>query len=181
MKRVFSNSIRAVVVPIVTCMGMAGCRPAPIPAPAAPPADAAPSFPAPAADDGRPVDICMLRDGEIASAPATYRPSMGDTVVDGRPWREVYTADAPGYAAGTSWYANDQPLPIPRRPDLMKYGPMVQLGAADLRPYGTHEGVALFVEREARDGPPDVVLAFVRPGCEFQPYLQTYTIGAVRG
>jgi hypothetical protein len=128
------------------------------------------------------VSLCILRDGEVATVHATYRSETGDTVVDGRPWREAYPTTSPPYAEGVSWYIDGQPISIPgRRYPLSKYGLARTLGPTELKRYGEHRGLPLFVEAEDNSEIADVVYLFVRPGCEFHPYQQEFTPGPVRG
>lgn len=133
------------------------------------------------AAEGQPVEVCILRGGEIAMVPATYRPALGDTVVDGVPWRQAYPAAYPPYAAGAPWYVAHEMMPIPDRPALEKYGTTRVLAPAELKRYGEYRGLPLFVEAGFNGDVVEVVYVFVRPGCEFQPYQQAYTVGAVRG
>lgn len=128
------------------------------------------------------VSLCILRDGAIATVSATYRPETGDTVVDGRPWKEVYPTISPPYAERVSWYLANEPIPIPgRRYSLAKYGITRILAPNELKRYGEYRGLPLFVEAEDNSRIADVVYLFVRPGCVFHPYQQTFTPGPVRG
>lgn len=148
------------------------------PDPAAEPPAPTPA-PAPvAATAERPVALCVLRDGQVAAVAATYRPETADTLVGGRPWQEVYPANSPPYAAGVDWFFNHEMMTEGRR---AKYGAARIIEPEELKRYGEYRGVPLFVEADFPGGVADVVYVPVRPGCEFQPYRQVHTIGAVRG
>ncbi|HEU4457247.1 MAG TPA: hypothetical protein VFR81_29530 [Longimicrobium sp.] len=154
--------------------------PADVPAPAPSPAPLPVETAAPPA--GQPVEICVLKDGEIATVAGTYFPETGDTLVEGRPWREALPADSP-YVAGAGWYVTGEMLPIPGREyPLEKYGLSRILAPGELQRYGTsHRGAPLFVEAGDTSEVADIVYVFVRPGCEFQTYMQVYSVGGVRG
>jgi len=165
---------------------LAGCSGAPDPVldpPAAPaPPPSPPTSSATPAPAGKPVALCVLEDGEIATVEGLVHPETGDTLVGGRPWREVFDEDSPPYAAGADWYVRDEMMPIPGRgAPLEKYGLPRILAPGEVERYGTYRSFPLFVETGSKDEIADVVYVFVRPGCEFQTYLQAYTIGGVRG
>jgi hypothetical protein len=166
----------------------AGCSAAPDPAlaPPAAPAPPPPSAPSPPPETpppaGQPVALCVLEDGEIAMVEGLVHPETGDTLIGGRPWREVHREDAPPYAAGADWYVRNEMMPIPgREAALGKYGLPRILAPGEVERYGTYRDLPVFMETGVREAIANVVYVFVRPGCEFQTYLQAYTIGAVRG
>jgi hypothetical protein len=124
----------------------------------------------------------VLEDGEIATVEGVIHPETGDTLVGGRRWREVFDENSPPYAAGAEWYVRGEMVRIPGRgADLEKYGLSRVLAPKELQRYGSFRGLPLFVEAGYEDKIADVVYLFVRPGCEFQTYLQAYTVGGVRG
>jgi hypothetical protein len=153
---------------------------APVQRPRAEPAP--PQAQAEPARSGQPVALCILRDGNVATIEGTYRPELGDTVIGGRPWREALPAASPPYAEGVDWYVKGDMVVSPGRElPLERYGLTRILGPAEVKRFGEYRGLPLFVEA-LHEGPiADVVYLFVRPGCEFQPYQQAYTVGAVRG
>ncbi|HEX8696765.1 MAG TPA: hypothetical protein VF746_30380 [Longimicrobium sp.] len=143
-----------------------GQAPAPAPAPAAATAE-------------RPLSVCVLQDERVLAVPAVYRSETRDTLVRGRPWQEVYPAGSPPYAAGADWFFNDETMTADSR--RAKYGTARIIEPQELQRYGEYRGVPLFVEAGFPGGVADVVYVPVRPGCEFQPYRQVHSIGAVRG
>lgn len=165
--------LAAVVVLVACARTPAPATEPPVPAPTPAPVP-------PAATAERPVSLCVLRNGQVGTVTATYRPQTGDTLVGGRPWRELYPADSPPYAAGVDWFFNDEMMMMTegRR---AKYGTARIIEPQELKRYGEYGGVPLFVEADFPGGVADVVYVFVRPGCEFQPYRQVHSIGAVRG
>ncbi|HLL84197.1 MAG TPA: hypothetical protein VK420_16155 [Longimicrobium sp.] len=167
---------------VLLALALAGCTSRPgTPVPLRP-------EPAPAriqetpARGGQPVALCILRDGEVAAIEGTYRPERGDTVIGERPWREALPAASPPYAEAVDWYVRGEMVVSPGRElALERYGLTRILGPTEIKRFGEYRGLPLFVEA-LHEGPiADVVYLFVRPGCEFQPYQQAYTVGAVRG
>jgi hypothetical protein len=137
---------------------------------------------APLESNAQLVALCILRNGDIATVEAKYRPEFGDTVVGDRPWREALSAVSSPYAAGVDWYVKGEMVRVPgRKHALERYGLTRVLAPNEVKRIGEYRGVPLFVDAFHDGGVPDVVYLFVRPGCEFQPYQQAYTVGAVRG
>lgn len=131
---------------------------------------------------GQPVALCILRDGNVATIEGTYRPERGDTVIGGRPWRQALPAAFPPYAEGVDWYVKGEMVVSPGRElPLERYGLTRVFAPADVKRLGEYRGLPLFVDAAYEGGIAEVVYLFVRPGCEFQPYQQAYTVGAVRG
>jgi hypothetical protein len=150
-------------------------EPEPLPPPA--PAEAAPlPPPPPPPSSARTITVCEVRDGELVDVQRTYDPAVGDTTVDHAP-------RPPGYAAGQTWYVNNEPVTFRGR-RLVKYGLPRILGRSDVRKVGEYQGVGVYM---AADGPVDgsrgetIVYVPVHPGCEFQPYESNAHVGAVRG
>ena len=168
---------------ILVAAGCAGAADPTLDAPAAPAPSPPPAAPAEAAAPaGEPVSLCVLEDGRIAMVEGVVHPETGDTLIGGRPWREVHREGEPPYAAGVEWYIRNDMIHVPGRDlPLTKYGLTRILGPKEVVPYGKYRGVPLFVEEGQQDGVADIVYVFVRPGCEFQTYLQEYSLGAVRG
>jgi len=127
------------------------------------------------------IRYCIVRDGRLAEVDAVYDPERADTLVDGRPLPMAYPADALPYAAGTQWYINHEPLTVGSR-RFTKYGLPRKLSARELQPAGQFRGIPVFVEAAFTGaGNAEVYYVPVRPGCEFQPYMNTANVGAVRG
>jgi hypothetical protein len=82
------------------------------------------------------------------------------------------------YASGTVWFINHEPLET-RGQRFTKYGLPRVIPAQQLRRMGEFRGVPLFAEVGMDE--PDVYYVPIRPGCEFQPYQNSHTTGAVRG
>jgi hypothetical protein len=124
------------------------------------------------------VSVCVVRDGELIEVAAAVDPQTGDTVVDGRPYREAFPADAPHYLAAAEWAARGEWVVHERR-RYVSYGTPRILRAADLVRVGEFRGIPLFARR-AEGGFRSVYLP-TRPGCEFQLFHYNATVGEVRG
>lgn len=113
------------------------------------------------------------------SVAGTYSVVTRDTLVGGRPFRQVYPATRQ-YAAGVSWYESHEPLPAPSpRADYVKYGAARLFAPGELKRVGEHRGVGLYAAPGAA-GRPEVLYLPVRPGCWFHAY-QLVGVGEVRG
>jgi hypothetical protein len=139
----------------------------------------APPPPAPRlAGSERDILVCVVRDGDLQLVRVDYDTRTGDTLVNGRPFAEVYP-DTVGYAGAAQWYVDNEPITINRRRHV-KYGVPRVLGVHELTRVGEYRGVPLFVAAGA-DIRADIKYVPVRPGCEFQPYDGHANVGAVRG
>jgi len=78
------------------------------------------------------------------------------------------SSEATGYAAGTAWFKNNEPITVYGL-RLVKYGLPRKLHASQLWWIGEFRGVPVYVEAGARLI--YVIYAPVNPGCEFQPYM----------
>jgi hypothetical protein len=166
-----------IVLAIVTAGCASGARveePAPVP-PAAAPLPSAPEPPV-IVD---PILVCVVVDGRMEDVAVEYDTRTGDTTVAGRPFSEVYPL-ADGYAANAAWYVENEPIVFTRGRRHVKYGLPRVLGRSDLTPVGEYRGVSVFAEAGAAE-PYRVLYVLTRPGCEFQPYMDTADYGAVRG
>ncbi len=106
--------------------------------------------------------------GEIQTVEATFRPQQGDTLIQGRPFREVHSPDQPQYAAGQTWFIQDQEIRV-RNQAYVKFGVPRIIQPGELTRFDMFQTVPVFVAPGAPT-PPDVIYVPVRPGCEFQPY-----------
>lgn len=122
--------------------------------------------------------VCVVRDGQLASVSATIHPQTGDTVVSGRPFAEVFPADAPHYLAAAEWAASGEWVVYDRR-RYVSYGTPRTLKPADLVRVGEFRGVPLFAR--TADGAYRSLYLPIRPGCQFQLYHFNATVGEVRG
>ncbi|MGE0158633.1 MAG: PPC domain-containing protein [Gemmatimonadales bacterium] len=129
---------------------------------------AAALFATPVAAQLTTIRVCVVQGTELREIEAQYNALTGDTTVAGRLFREVHPL-GPDYAAGTTWYVDNDPIEIDGTP-FVKYGLPRVLGVADLMSYVQHEGVVVFAET-GTVGAPEVVYVPVRTGCEFQPYV----------
>jgi hypothetical protein len=129
-----------------------------------------PGRPAPPTAPANLVDIriCVVQERQLREIMAQYDRATGDTITNGRRFRDVYGGSA-GYAGGTAWFINQDPITLNGR-RYRKYGLPRILGVTEITPRGAHEGVGIFGEAGVLSNTPDVVYVPVRPGCEFQPY-----------
>jgi hypothetical protein len=108
----------------------------------------------------------------LTDVDAVYMPSTGDTlvVVQGqrRPFAQVYPATAPTYAAGATWFINNDAVMFNNR-EFVRYGVPRVISPAELQRVGDYRGVGLWAQTGATT-PYDVVYVPIRPGCEFQAY-----------
>jgi hypothetical protein len=107
-------------------------------------------------------------EGQLQNVTATFRPATNDTVIDGRPFREVHSPQQPQYAAGQTWFVQDAPIRVMNR-EYVKFGVTRLFEAGQLTRAATYQGVPVFTEAGAAT-PPQVIYVPVRPGCEMQPY-----------
>ena len=122
--------------------------------------------------------VCVIENGTPTNVQAEYNTRTGDTTVAGRRFSEAYPVTG-AYAAGATWYINNEPVPFAGR-RYVKYGLPRVLGATEVARAGEYQGVGVFTEAGAT-GTPEVIYVPVRPGCEFQPYQYETKAGGVRG
>jgi hypothetical protein len=148
--------------------------PAPIVVPPPPPmAEPAPP-PPPAANPMRDIQVCVVDNGMLRNVTAQYNTQTGDTT-----WAGGMRPGMTGYAAGASWFINNEPVMVMGR-RYVKYGLPRVLGVNEVTRVGEYQGVSVFAETGAT-GTPEVLYVPVRAGCEFQPYQTEIKAGAVRG
>lgn len=109
--------------------------------------------------------VCVLQDHSLAEVTALYDPVEGDTIVQGRPFSEVYPTAAPAYAATTSWWRAGEPVEFEGN-RYVKYGLPRVFSARELVRTGESRGIDVFVQ----PGVANMINVPLRPGCEFQPY-----------
>ncbi|HEX2209906.1 MAG TPA: hypothetical protein VHG93_19685 [Longimicrobium sp.] len=115
------------------------------------------------------ISLCIIEDGELKTVTAVVDTSRGDTLVDGRRWREVYPANHPPYALGASWLGREF-IDL----DGRAYAPY---GAPDvIEPHllmrvGEFRNVPIFAERGIGEEVPSAIFVPTQPGCVFQPYV----------
>ncbi len=96
-----------------------------------------------------------------------------------RPFSMVYPATGPQYAAGATWFINNESVEV-MDVTYEKFGLPRVISPTDVSRVGEYEGVGIYAETGV-EGAPEIVYVPVRPGCEFQPYQQEAEIGEVRG
>jgi len=133
------------------------------PAPTAPPVS------------GQEINVCVVAEGAPRLIRALYNPASGDTTVNGRQFRDVYGSGP--YAAGTSWFINNEAMTVNGR-RYVKYGLPRVLGPNEVTRHADFRGVTVFGEAGV-SGVLEIVYVPVRYGCEFQPYQ--LELGSVRG
>jgi hypothetical protein len=148
--------------------------PAPIVLPPPPPmVEPAPPPPPPVVNPMRDLQVCVVENGMLRNVTAQYNTQTGDTT-----WAGGMQSMA-GYAAGATWFINNEPVMVMGR-RYVKYGLPRVLGVNEVTRVGEYQGVSVFAETGAT-GTPEVLYVPVRAGCEFQPYQTEIKAGAVRG
>jgi hypothetical protein len=122
--------------------------------------------------------VCVVENGALREVAAAYNTATGDTTVNGRAFAQAYPGTT-GYAAGATWFINNEPITVMGR-RYVKYGLPRVLGVNEVSRMGDYMGVPVFAEAGAT-GATEVIYLPVRPGCEFQPYQVDVKVGGVRG
>jgi len=143
----------------------------PPPPPMVQPAPPAP----PAVNPMRDIQVCVVENGMLRNMTVQYNTQSGDTTMNGQRFAPSMT----GYAAGASWFINNESVMVMGR-RYVKYGLPRVLGVNEVARVGEYQGVSVFAETGAT-GTPEVLYVPVRAGCEFQPYQTEVKAGAVRG
>lgn len=125
----------------------------------------------------RTLTVCVADGDGMREVRTQYNITTGDTLIDGRPFAEVYPADS-GYASSAEWFIRDE-IVVLNGQKYVKYGISRELGPGDLSRAGEYRGVPVFAVRGRED---DVSFRYVlvRPECIFQFYEGPH-YGAVRG
>ncbi|MEW5931321.1 MAG: hypothetical protein AB1941_27970 [Gemmatimonadota bacterium] len=134
--------------------------------------------PPPAEPAMQAIRVCVVEGTALREVEAMYDPATGDTVVAGQPFATAYPATA-GYAAGATWYINNEPITLNGR-RYVRFGLPRVVGTTEVARTAEYQGVGVFTEATAT-GTPDVIYVPVRPGCEFQPYQYEVPARGVRG
>ena len=150
----------------------------PPPAPEVVPPPPAVLPPPPAAPETQAIRVCVVEGTALREVEAMYNPATGDTMVAGQAFATAYPATT-GYAAGGTWYINNEAVTINGN-RYVKFGLPRVVGVNEVTRTGEFQGVGVFTEAGAT-GTPDVVYVPVRPGCEFQPYQREQRAQQVRG
>jgi hypothetical protein len=140
-----------------------------VPPPVTPPPPP-PVAPAPPSEEA--IRVCVVQGTMLTNVDAIYIPARGDTVVmvsgERRPFATVYPSVAPDYAAGETWYINNDSITV-MDTEYVRFGVPRVITSGQLTRVGDHEGVGVYAETGA-DMPYSVIYVPLRPGCEFQPY-----------
>ena len=115
------------------------------------------------------ITLCIVENGALKTVAAVVDTSRGDTLVDGRSWREVYPAIYPPYALGAPWLAREIIVLDGRY--YAPYGLPDVIAPQLLMRVGEFRGVPVFAERDIGEEVPSAIFVPTRPGCEFQPYV----------
>ncbi|HEX2095400.1 MAG TPA: hypothetical protein VHG28_23590 [Longimicrobiaceae bacterium] len=155
-----------------------GAEPEPvIVPPVVPPTIPEPVVPPPPATQE--MQVCVVQGNMLTTVTATYNPATGDTTVaGGQRFSEAYPATA-GYAAGATWYINNDTITFNGQ-RYQRFGLSRVVGTTEVTRAGEFQGVGIFTETGAT-GTPEMIYVPVRPGCEFQPYQRVEAIRRVRG
>lgn len=113
--------------------------------------------------------LCVLLDDDLRYVAGQRHLLTGDTLVDGKPFRNVYPASTPPYALNAPWLYKE--LITLRGATYTAYGPPQILTPDGLIRVGEFRGIPLFAEEGTQNSRPGMLLVPLRPGCEFQPYI----------
>jgi hypothetical protein len=178
-------TMRRLHLALSTLALLSACAPDRPLAPAGPPARA------------QEVRVCAAVDGELRDFTGWIDPRTGDTLVAGRPLRQVLPDTR--YAQGQPWFERREVIIVPRPyvQQAYQHGLPRSLSPDDLRDpglrkVGTFRGVDIFEtkDQDERDKVPPqaetygvsrVYYVLVSPACMFQPYMFEALMGRVRG
>lgn len=121
--------------------------------------------------------VCVVRDGILSDVSVSYDPATGDSVYEGRRFRDAFPTDST-VAAGTSWYDRDE-MPVFNGRRYWSIGLPRVMRPGELVSRGTYRGLTVFVAPGTSSRTERLYLP-VRPTCEFQAY-ETEMGGSVRG
>lgn len=157
------------LIAVLACAACAGRRTAPVAA--APPPPAVPAVISPPIHPPYrwPLEICVVRGGELEMVTVEYNTASGDTTYQGVPFSRAFPPDA-GYAAGARWYVDNIPIVYQPGPRFIRYGLPRTLRPDEVTRIGEYDGVGVYGEA-GWTGFHDVIYLPVRPGCWFQPYV----------
>lgn len=115
----------------------------------------------------RRINVCVVHNNALTDVTAMYSGTTGDTLVQGRPFSDVYPVHT-GYASRHTWFRNNENIMF-RDGVFAKYGLPRVLGINEVARIGATAGVGVYAEPGVAS--PEVIYLPVRPGCEFQPYM----------
>lgn len=158
-------------------LALGGAAPPPMTVPVSPtpPPPPPPPMPQPTPPALQNISVCVVQGGQLTTVSAQYNPATGDTTVaGGARFSTQYSAAAPTYAGGATWFINTDSVTFNNR-QYVKFGVTRVIPATQLTSGGTVQGTTVFTESGAAS-PAQVIYVPVRPGCEFQPYQLRTTI-----
>jgi hypothetical protein len=124
----------------------------------------------------RKMNECVIVNGQLKQLEIDYNPATGErsVLVNGarKEFYSVYPKNGPDYAAGQTWFINNETLVLANF-SYVKYGLPRILGTTDIEKKGTYKAVGVYLEAglgKKLEDRPDVIYIPVRQGCEFQPY-----------
>jgi hypothetical protein len=115
------------------------------------------------------ITVCVVADGRLARVAAAIDSSTLDTLVAGRPLRQMYTPGPPPYVRELEWYQRNEPISFEGR-RYYKNSPPLSLSPAELRLRGEYRQVPLFTDAGADPRAPVILYALIAPDCTFQAY-----------
>lgn len=83
--------------------------------------------------------------GQLTAVAVTVVPESGDTLANGRDYREVYPVTAPDYAAATEWFQTKVPITIVDGRHFTVQGLPFRGGRWELIRAGDYQGAPFFV------------------------------------
>ncbi|HEX2203919.1 MAG TPA: hypothetical protein VHG91_11500, partial [Longimicrobium sp.] len=110
-----------------------------------------------------------MKNGELVEVRATFDRFSGDTIVDGRPFSNVFPLTGE-YASVHPWVYGE---PIDHRGEVCynRYGIPRVLEARQFRRIYAWRGVPVFIEAGDDERRPDSLWVPYEPGCTFLPYI----------
>ncbi len=171
-------SLAARLAAVLAGSAVAACRPAAPPLPGPAPAPAVPAATRESTIIADPAMSCVVQGGRIFQVEIEYRSATSDSLVNGRPFHEVFPLTAE-YASTARWYHANEPIVVAGR-RYIKYGLPRILGTRDVMLVGSYQGVSVFAEPPSA-GRTEIIYLPIEVGCMFQPYQVGHFGAAVRG
>lgn len=116
----------------------------------------------------RTIRFCAMQDGAPREVEYVYDVFTGDTMYNGRPYRESDLRLDSVFAAQLPWFTGSEPVMFGGY-RYAKYSVPRILSPTEVQPAGRYQGVPVVVET-GTTAPPEIIYMAVRFGCEFQPY-----------
>jgi hypothetical protein len=117
-------------------------------------------------------EICVVIGTRVVRVTTVVDPSRGDTLVNGRPLRTLFTPGTSPYAGDSEWYRTNKPIEFAR--DLyFKNSAPLSLPLDSLQFRGAYRGVPVFIDQGSPVERPVILYALITPDCTFQAYYVT--------